>query len=158
MQVIYRYERSLPPRYAWLAHWPPWLAVKWAFTALVLNYMAAAFLASNWPLRHCATVALPLESFPSPRVYFNRETSDALGTLASGWACHTRGCDDHDVVDRSCQHVFAYAQLLDFWPSIRAWADINFLGHILVCLLPFAQALVLHGGSTKKLLLASRLN
>jgi len=21
--------------------------------------------------------------------------------------------------------------LLDFWPSIRAWADINFLGHIL---------------------------
>ena len=23
-------------------------------------------------------------------------------------------------------------QLLDFWPSIRAWADINFLGHILV--------------------------
>lgn len=24
------------------------------------------------------------------------------------------------------------SQLLDFWPSIRAWADINFLGHILV--------------------------
>ena len=23
-------------------------------------------------------------------------------------------------------------QLLDFWPSIRAWADVNFLGHILV--------------------------
>ena len=43
-QVIYRYERSLPPRYAWLAHWPPWLAVKWAFTALVLNYMAMSFL------------------------------------------------------------------------------------------------------------------
>ena len=43
-QVIYRYERSLPPRYAWLAHWPPWLVVKWAFTALVLNYMAMSFL------------------------------------------------------------------------------------------------------------------
>ena len=44
LQVIYRYERSLPPRYAWLARWPPWLAVKWAFTALVLNYMAMSFL------------------------------------------------------------------------------------------------------------------
>ncbi|KAK9825653.1 hypothetical protein WJX81_005648 [Elliptochloris bilobata] len=65
-KVIYRYERSLPPRYAWLARWPPWLAVKWAFTALVLNYMAISFL------------------------------------------------------------------LLDFWPSIRAWADVNLLGHILV--------------------------
>ena len=57
----------------------------------------------------------------------------------------------------SCQHVFAYAQLLDFWPSIRAWADVNFLGHILVCLLPLAQALVLHGVSTKKLFLASHM-
>ncbi len=69
-QVIYRYERSLPARYAWLAHWPPWLVVKGAFTALVLNYMAIAFL------------------------------------------------------------------LLDFWPSIRAWADVNFLGHILARALP----------------------
>lgn len=64
-QVIFRYERSLPARYKWLAHWPPWLAVKWAFTALVLNYMAIAFL------------------------------------------------------------------LLDLAPSLRAWAEVNFLGHIL---------------------------
>lgn len=31
-------------------------------------------------------------------------------------------------------------QLLDFWPSIRAWADINFLGHILVQPTPLPPA------------------
>lgn len=66
--MIYRYERSLPPRYAWLAHWPPWLAVKWAFTALVLNYMAMSFLVRT---------AKRMRALKGPRTFsaFRRECS-----------------------------------------------------------------------------------
>ena len=44
VQVIFRYERGLGPRYEWLVKSYPWLAVKWAYTAFALNYSAAAFL------------------------------------------------------------------------------------------------------------------
>ena len=45
-KVIYRYERAYAPSSGLFNHrtFPAWLAVKWAFTAFVLNYAAATFL------------------------------------------------------------------------------------------------------------------
>eukprot|EP00884_Botryococcus_braunii_P000668 jgi/Botrbrau1/10601/Bobra.0358s0020.1 len=39
-KVIYRYERMWPK---WVATFPPWLAVKWLYTAFTLNYSATPF-------------------------------------------------------------------------------------------------------------------
>jgi lysophospholipid acyltransferase len=51
-KAIFRYERAYAPSSGLLNHrtFPPWLAVKWAFTAFVLNYAASTFLLIDfWP-------------------------------------------------------------------------------------------------------------
>ncbi len=39
-KIIYRYERTWP---TWVARFPPWVILKWLYTAFTLNYSAAAF-------------------------------------------------------------------------------------------------------------------
>ena len=45
-KVIFRYERAYAPSKGLFNHrtFLPWLFVKWAFTAFILNYAAATFL------------------------------------------------------------------------------------------------------------------
>lgn len=40
-RVVYRYEGLAP---AWVASFPPWVAVKWVYTMFTLNYLAIAFM------------------------------------------------------------------------------------------------------------------
>ena len=47
-KVVFRYERAFAPSKGLFNHktFPPWVVLKWAFTAFVLNYAAATFLVS----------------------------------------------------------------------------------------------------------------
>jgi len=78
-KAIFRYERAYAPSSGLLNHrtFPPWLVVKWAFTAFVLNYAASTFLVSSFS--HC------------PGYLFENFVMTVEGKIWGWWLCAVGG-------------------------------------------------------------------